>query len=280
MARLIFPLLLTALPLAGCALNFAGSQPEVAVRAIDNGTVDQQAAGTESLAAGREAMRGGNLMAAMSAFRVAQRDPATVAEATNGIGVAWATLGRHDLAEKAFLEAVAFAPQDRRFAANLERVLAHKILPAAPAGEQRQQFAGPLPRPLAPSRPVNRAIQVEGPGNSLVRVSRTEVRFGTRSTPAAAAISAANPTAGPASGQPVIRVALPRAGDRLYPLRVALPAASPARQARASAAYPLRVAMPATAAPATSRTRTTAAYPLRVALRAHRAGTKPSVTAD
>lgn len=244
MARHFVPLLLASIPLAGCALFTGSAGPEVAVRAIDNGAVAPQAAGAEALAAGREAMRGGNVMAAMSAFRIAQRDPASAAEATNGLGVAWATLGRHDLAEKAFLEAAALAPRDRRFAANLERVLAHKALPAVPAAELPQQFAASQPVPVQAARPVNRAVQVEIPGNSMVRVSRTEVRIGAGNTAARPAMSASSSSssrqASAAAGGPVIRVALPRAGDRVYPLRVALPAASGTRR---QADYPLRVAL-------------------------------------
>lgn len=257
MVRTIVPLLL-ALPLAGCGLGLWNSAPEVAVRPIDNGAVETGSGGAQALAAGRAAMRGGNAMAAMAAFRAAQRDPATAAEATNGLGVAWATLGRHDLAEQAFLEAVAIAPQDRRFVANLERTLTQTPMPAMAAMASPARTAAvtaPIPRPF---RQLTGAVRAREPGHGLTRVSRTEVRIGAAgAAPRPPSPAVATPEAAP--GQPVIRVALPRAGDRVYPLRVALPART---SAATGEVYPMRVALRPTRA---------SAYPLRVRLPTQRA---------
>lgn len=267
MIRSILSLML-ALPLAGCGLFFAGNGgPEVAVRAHDNGALDPRTAGEAAMAEGRAAMRGGNLIAAMSAFRIAQRDPLTAADATNALGVAWAALGRHDLAEKMFLEAIALAPRDRRFAANLERLLAERVVPGFQPTETAPRLAHSAPPATRPVRSVAGSVRTKAPTNRLVRVSRTEVRIGRDERPPATENDAATVSAvsGAARG-PAIRVALPRAGDRLYPRRVVLPVASD-RAERDEHSYPVRVSLPVRATASRGGTRASPRYPLRVALR-------------
>ncbi|MEY4239520.1 MAG: hypothetical protein RL339_2121 [Pseudomonadota bacterium] len=108
------------------------------------------AAPNPDLVAGRQALSEGQLGAAIAALRLARLDPASTAEATNGLGVAYAQLGRDDLADRYFHQAAALAPQDPRFAANLERFnqsraarLAHAPpAPAAPAPAEQVLKAG------------------------------------------------------------------------------------------------------------------------------------------
>lgn len=267
MIRSILTLMLAA-PLAGCGLFFGeNGGPDVAVRTHDNGTLDPRTAGEAAMAEGREAMRGGNLIAAMSAFRIAQRDPLTAADATNALGVAWTTLGRHDLAEKMFLEAIALAPRDRRFAANLERLLAERVVPGLQPTETAPLLARSAPPATQPVRSKTDSVRTKAPVNRLVRVSRTEVRIGTADRAPATENGAATVSAvsGPARG-PAIRVARPRAGDRLYPRRVILPVASD-RAERDEHSYPVRVSLPARTAASREGARAPARYPLRVALR-------------
>ena len=78
--------------------------------------------GVEDLADGKTALRQGNMSLAISAFRRAIINPQTAGEAFNGLGIAYARLGRADLAEANFTKAIALTPGDTRFSANLSRL--------------------------------------------------------------------------------------------------------------------------------------------------------------
>lgn len=77
----------------------------------------------QQLEAGRVALTGQNYAAAVAAFRNASLDPATAAAANNGLGVAYAGIGRNDLAERYFRAAVTEAPTVTRYQDNLVRLL-------------------------------------------------------------------------------------------------------------------------------------------------------------
>lgn len=79
-------------------------------------------AGVLALEEGRAQLRAGRVSAAVASFRIARLDPATAAEAHNGLGVAYAKIGRPDLADRYFRAAIAIDPSDTRFAANLLRM--------------------------------------------------------------------------------------------------------------------------------------------------------------
>ena len=85
---------------------------------------DPQLAGstTGALEEGAALLRAGNLSAAVASFRIAQLDRATRADACNGLGVAYAKLGRLDLAERYFQAAILSDPDNTRYAANLLRL--------------------------------------------------------------------------------------------------------------------------------------------------------------
>lgn len=76
----------------------------------------------DRLDAGKEDLRNGNFAAAMQAFRQASLGRSTRAEALNGLGVAYAGIGRLDLAKRYFYQAASLDPQDSRFAANIARL--------------------------------------------------------------------------------------------------------------------------------------------------------------
>ena len=63
--------------------------------------------GNSDLAMGRQALADGQYGTAIAALRFARLDPACSAEATNALGVAYARIGRDDLAERYFREALA-----------------------------------------------------------------------------------------------------------------------------------------------------------------------------
>jgi Tfp pilus assembly protein PilF len=78
--------------------------------------------GSQSLAEGREALQEGRPAAAIVPLRIALLDPATRPQASNALGVAYAQMGREDLAEQHFKSAIIADPSDTRFVANLLRL--------------------------------------------------------------------------------------------------------------------------------------------------------------
>jgi tetratricopeptide (TPR) repeat protein len=167
-------LAVAAVPLGGCSLfgkanNFtAQKSPAKQLKAEDFAQA--------RLTAGREALGKGNWAEAIMAFRDARRLPALAAQAHNGTGVAYAELGRADLAERYFLAAIAAAPEDRRFAANLAKLYARNAQP------EPALAAAPEPIPaLTPQRSAltssNPSIRVERPAGRLVRTAHGEMQL-------------------------------------------------------------------------------------------------------
>lgn len=151
----VLSLLALAVPaLAGCSNPFARASQAAARYVPPSGNAD--------LAMGRQALVDGQYGTAIAALRFARLDPACSAEAANALGVAYARIGRGDLAERYFREALALAPADRRFAANLARFeqvrferLAQVAATPAPAAAPVQPLQGRVHLVLAgPSRSV------------------------------------------------------------------------------------------------------------------------------
>jgi tetratricopeptide (TPR) repeat protein len=121
-------------------------------------------------------LRGGNISAAVASYRIALLDHATRADASNGLAVAYAKLGRDDLAERYFKAAMAAEPDNPKFVANLLRLQQH-VMMARRVGEKARAsevLASAQPAPLP--RPAEFAA-----GGLVERVSRGEVRLRTRS---------------------------------------------------------------------------------------------------
>lgn len=147
---------------------------------------------------------------AIGQFRLAQQDPRTLAAASNGLGVAYARIGRHDLAERYFSQAVVAEPGNGRYARNLA-----VLLDSRPASTQLAA-AKPQEAPKAAVAPLPQAR----PGLTLVRVSRGEVHIGgsaPKPTVAAPSVKlAAN------DGKAVITVVAPRRPRAAFPVVVKL----------------------------------------------------------
>ena len=136
------------------------------------------------------------------AFRDAQRTPQFAASAHNGMGVAYAELGRADLAERYFLAAIAAAPEDRRFATNLARLYA-KNAPATPALAAAPEPVPALVQPRSALTGANTAVRVERPAGRLVRTARGELQL--QSAPQAAELAQmAAAEAKPAAPRPAV----------------------------------------------------------------------------
>ena len=155
------------LAVAGTAILAGCGSPLTRVRLTGAPTEELTAVPVNSdLAAGKRALADGQYGAAVAALRLARLDPACTAEATNGLGVAYAQLGRNDLAERYFREAVAMDPQDRRFAANLARFEQTRAV---------QLAARPAPSPVvAPAPQLKAGLRVaSGGGSKAVSVGGT-----------------------------------------------------------------------------------------------------------
>jgi tetratricopeptide (TPR) repeat protein len=141
------------------------------------------------LADGRKALDRGEITAAVTAFRNAKLYPGHEAAAFNGLAIAYSRLGRTDLTERFFLEAVALAPDESRFRMNLARFYAQH--PAVPLQVLGAISPVPLPgagagtdlaaRTRAQSASarirINDHVATEAPRSRLVRVSANEVRL-------------------------------------------------------------------------------------------------------
>lgn len=223
MNKLIVTLLASSL-LAGCQSIF-GSHAKLEVRPV--GVEQTAAAAAVALEEGRQHVTRGEIASAIAAFRTAAHDPASAAPAYNGLAAAYALIGRGDLAERYFQQAIAADPQDARFAANLakfyrsrEAELARASAVQAPIVVAQTDDAAVS---LAEARPVSERVMRAGPSHVVItaapastgavtRVSRQEIAI--RTLPDAPARAAADPR----RRNP--RFVETRAG---YPLRIALP---------------------------------------------------------
>lgn len=77
---------------------------------------------------GRQYLRQGNIAKAVASFQLARMDKSTAAAANNGLAVAYAKLGRPDLAERYFRTAAALDPAETRYVANLLRLQGNVML--------------------------------------------------------------------------------------------------------------------------------------------------------
>lgn len=117
----------------------------------------------------RAQLREGNISAAVASFRIALLEPSTSADASNGLGVAYAKLGRHDLAARYFQAAIAARPDETRYVANLLRLQKQVMLARRASAAHAVAAAQPAPRadPRRDGEPLV-AVRVD-------RVSRGEV---------------------------------------------------------------------------------------------------------
>ena len=115
-----------SLPLGACSsilgIHFANRAPEV--RPVEQAMAAPSftASDAKTLAA-REQLASGQVGLAIETFLQALSDGEARGPAVNGLGVAYAWLGRYDLARRYFEEATAVDPEDSRYAANLALAL-------------------------------------------------------------------------------------------------------------------------------------------------------------
>jgi len=176
-----------ALALGGCqsfigALGFGPKQ---------SAQVDQRAEafGSQELEHGRLAMKQGHIAFAIQQFRMAALNERTAPDAFNGLGVAYAKLGRADLAERYFKTALELDSSNPKYAANLAhfynsplgnsaRALAMREREAAEALAEAQK-AAEAEGLLASSGEIEHrgAVSLPQSGKARTRVVGNEVRI-------------------------------------------------------------------------------------------------------
>jgi tetratricopeptide (TPR) repeat protein len=135
---------------------------------------------TGALEEGGAYLREGNLSAAVASYQIALLDRASRADASNGLGVAYAKLGRDDLAARYFLAAIDSDPDNPKYVANLLR-LQQQVLLARRADEMKQGKVLAVAETTA-LHPRQADARPAGPRTShlVERVSRGEIQIRTR----------------------------------------------------------------------------------------------------
>lgn len=222
-------LIACSLPLGACSslfgIHFARSAPKAEAVASRGGDTD----------AGRRQLAEGQIGLAIESFQKALAAGEPTAPAANGLGVAFARLGRFELALGYFQRAMAADPTDARYAANIGRLtrsaamqMRHDQDLAAAAQKASEAQAGRLAAVQPATARVDRG--------KLERVSRGEVRIATVAPQTAPARSAGLPV--DRRFRPLVRVTFAKpAGVQPQPfVRVALPETKPALVATSVAA--------------------------------------------
>lgn len=252
-----------ALPLGGCN-SFLGTHlfarhADKPLREAPRAAPAAQA--SASTEAGRRELDAGQPGAAIEKFRAALAAGEPMAPALNGLAVAYARIGRFDLAQRFFEQASAADPGNPRYAANLTALIRSPLFAARNEGD----VAAGLLRQAAAEGAARTAVAAAEPPRpgQLQRVSRGEVRIaGASAYPAPLAVRArtakvAAADAKPRNFTPVVRVTLPAArpapgaaGARAEPagflplVRFALPPARPAAKTAAASVAAADVAGP------------------------------------
>lgn len=233
-----------AILLGGCQIFSPGGMATASARA--ERTASMADFGSEQLAEGRKALQDGKTAAAIDAFMMARAFPEQAPAALNGLAVAYSRIGRPDLAERFFQGAVALAPSEDRYRANLALFYSSNGIPrqaepamalaaiAPPKTVQPQGEAQPVAIAAAAVAPAVRrlgaGITVQSAPTRLQRVSRGVVAIRDRAQPTLAAAG---------SGRRAV-IEVGAGGAQSYPVRITLGQPVPAKR-QPSQAYPIRI---------------------------------------
>jgi hypothetical protein len=258
-----------ALALGGCQsfVSALGFGPK------DSAQVEQRAElfGSEDLERGRVALKQGNIATAIQQFRMAALNEKTAPDAFNGLGVAYARLGRADLAERYFKTALELDSTNPRYAANLARfyesplgtsaralAMRDREAEAMLAKAEREALEQRLMEPQIAGNDVEAApVLVQAPAAAVDRTSDRELRISTASdssntASANAPVVAVRPATEvqPRPSQDRPRISLTgassdsKAQTRTRPARITVSRAGGRWASRPRAAsYPIRVAL-------------------------------------
>jgi tetratricopeptide (TPR) repeat protein len=178
-------------------------------------------------ARGRAQLDAGNIGLAVEAFQQAIGTGEARGPALNGLGVAYARLGRADVAAQLFRQAMAEDPANDKFAANLAMLEQSQKSLETPSGAltaERTDSAAPAPAPAAASAPAPAlaaspapapaprvaAAAAPQPEGRLVQVAPREFTIRTLRQQPALAATAASPRryTVPAGFRPIVRITL------------------------------------------------------------------------
>jgi tetratricopeptide (TPR) repeat protein len=171
----------------GCSMLIGGCQLlqsktarlEAGIR-IPNQTEPRQFA-SQQFEQGRAEIASGNYVSAIAAFRNSALEPEFAAASYNGLAIAYAGIGRHDLADQYFRQAIEADPESDRYRNNLARLEKSRL----DAEQSRREMASSLlavpvaqPPRTIPATSNRAALKVTGSRGRLVPVhgSAVEVR--------------------------------------------------------------------------------------------------------
>lgn len=241
--------------------------------------VEQQAEGLSQTNQGRVHLYANRTGLAIEAFRNALANGEAPAPAYNGLGVAYARLGRPDLAESYFSRAVASDPANLHFAENFAKLMRSPAYLAMASVRTASPNSALADSALANSQSAGSVQSANAATTAkpapMERISRGEVRIVTNAASAANRAPAARlaTTATPPRQSAIARVSR---GEVRITAAAAAPAPSP---------YPVRVQFssarkpaPATArAPEPTRSRTISFGPLVLGSLSFETGARPSL---
>ena len=176
-----------ATPLGACS-SFLGihfghhirkAEPALAV-ATANMPGSKEAVPAPATDAGRSQLAAGQVGLAVESFQRALGSGEPIAPAANGMGVAYARLGRFDLAQRFFEQAMSTDPADTRYADNLARLLRSPLFALRHDRDIAEREARTA---LSPIAPAFKQATAQPPAGNLQRISRAEVRITTYSQP-------------------------------------------------------------------------------------------------
>ena len=247
------PLLLTVLcvPLGACSslfgIHFADRQarPIPTVQAPTLATATPVAAKTML---GRQQLADGQVGAAIETFQAALADGEDRAPAINGLGVAYARLGRSDIALRFFEEATAIAPVDQRYASNLALLLNSQAASQGPA------LASSLPAQRAAPEPASVRGVLQRVSGSEFHILTADLQPAPLRSATVKVAASGQSTLGPPRAQPVRAHPLPAvqaspAAPRPTIIRVAASGSSLQRVSRVEVHVATLERTPAPAAP-------------------------------
>ena len=251
--------------LSGCQGFPLGKWAFAKPRSASQAGVADVAFSEATLQEGRQQLEQGRISEAIASFRMAMMAPATRAEASNGLAVAYAKLGRSDLADRYFREAMTLDPDNSKFAANLLRLQQQTILMAA------EERATMLADASVPSAAVAASAQDTplAQNDSLVRVSRGEVHLALSSEQTAAPRMTVRSRMAVAEAAPVASEGPSKVAVKDSSVTPAAEVTAEAKPASASKTivYPVRLELSGSSRTArVSKLDSSPAYPIRIAL--------------
>lgn len=188
---------LVATLVSGCQSIF-GHHAKLEVRPV--GAESTEASARIALEEGRQSLMRGNVASAIMELKSAALDPDTAAAAHNGLGAAYAMLGRGDLAERYFQQATAEDPTESKYSSNLAKFYRSReaVLARSPSDQPQLQKAqaNVETRETVALKPAEHVIRT---GSTSVRVAAsTQTAAMTRVSVNEVSIRTISPTAGPA----------------------------------------------------------------------------------